>query len=152
MTWKTGDTVSGNARRILPKLAEEYFDAGRAAAAGKQNPKALHRFRIRTKRFRYALELFRPVYGPTLDQRLKAIHKLQDALGKISDQQTILDLIGDDDAIVKRVTRTLKRKSKEFRKEWEAFDSGGQLEQWQKYLARAARGASSRRGKRSPGS
>ena len=99
MKWKTSESVAENARRVLPKLAQDYFEAGRKAVKQKQSAKALHRFRLATKRFRYALELFRPLYGPSLDRHLKAVHAIQDALGKISDYQTIQDLIAGDQEI-----------------------------------------------------
>lgn len=139
MKWKTSENAAGNARRVLPKLAQNYFEAGRKAADGKRSARALHRFRIATKRFRYALELFRPLYGPSLERRLKAVHELQDVLGKISDYQTILNMLAGDQEIGAKVKRSLKRKSKDFSKQWKAFDSGGQLKQWKAYLGRGPR-------------
>ncbi len=136
MKWKLSENVPHNARRLLPKLAEDYFKAGRKAADGKHSSKDLHRFRIATKRFRYALELFQPLYGPSLSRRLKALHALQDVLGKISDQQTILDLLAGDREISLKVNRALKRSSKDFRKQWRDFDCNGELKQWKVYLAR----------------
>ncbi len=136
MKWKTSANAASNARRMLPRLVEGYFDAGRKAASGKRGSKALHRFRISTKRFRYALELFEPVYGASLKRRLKTLQTLQDALGKISDCQTILDMLEGDKAIEAKLERTMKRKSKEFRHQWRKFDSNGQLKHWKSYLAR----------------
>ncbi len=147
MKWKNSENAAQNARRVLPKLAHVYFEAGRKAADGKGSPKALHRFRLATKRFRYALELFRPLYGPSLDRRLKAVHQLQDVLGKISDYQTILNMLAADQEMVAKVRRSLKRKSKEFPKRWKAFDSGGQLKQWKTYLGRGLRAAPARKRK-----
>ncbi len=119
----------------MPKLAEKYFEAGRKTADGKRSPKALHRFRIATKRFRYALELFRPIYGPNLDRRLKSLRALQDVLGKVSDYQTIRILLKGDKTVRKKLEQSLARKTKEFRKQWKAFDSSQQLRQWKTYLA-----------------
>jgi len=139
MKWKTSENAAGNARRVLPKLAQNYFEAGRKAADGKRSAKALHRFRLATKRFRYALELFGPLYGSSLDRRLKAVHELQDVLGKISDYQTILEMLAGDQEIGAKVRRGLKRKSKDFSKRWKTFDSDGQLKQWKAYLGRGPR-------------
>jgi CHAD domain-containing protein len=138
MKWKfkLAASAAENARSLLPKLADEYFEAGRKAAGRKRSPKALHRFRIATKRFRYALELFRPVYGPSLDRRLKALHGLQHVLGTISDYQTIRELLPRDEARDARFERALRRKSKEFRQRWDVFDSAGQLKRWKTYLGR----------------
>src|ERR1700682_1410987 len=85
MKWKPSRSVIENASSVLPKLVEKYFKSGRTAADGKRSPKELHRFRFRTKQFRYSLELFRPVYGPSLDRRLNSLRGLQAALGKLSD-------------------------------------------------------------------
>ena len=137
MKWKSTLSASANAHSRLPKLAENYFAAGRKAA-GKHSPKALHRFRISTKQFRYALELFGPVYGASLKRRLKALHKLQDALGKISDYQSILELLDGDRATAARIEQAIKRKTKDFRREWKEFDTDGQLKDWKDYLGRAA--------------
>lgn len=139
MKWKTSENAAMNARRVLPRLAQDYFEAGRKVAEEKRSAKALHRFRIATKRFRYALELFQPLYGPSLGRRLKAVHGIQDVLGKISDQHTILDLLADDKEIGTKVKSALKRSSRDFRKQWQAFDSDGQLEQWKNCLARGPR-------------
>ncbi|HEV2446241.1 MAG TPA: CHAD domain-containing protein [Candidatus Sulfopaludibacter sp.] len=139
MKWKSSENAAGNARRVLPRLAQDYFEAGRKVVEEKRSAKALHRFRLATKRFRYALELFQPLYGPSLGRRLKAVHAIQDVLGKISDQQTILDLLEGDKEIEAKVKRALKRSSREFRKQWHAFDSDGQLKQWKSYLARGRR-------------
>ena len=86
-------------------------------------------------------------YGPSLDRRLKAVHQLQDVLGKISDYQTILNMLAADQEMVAKVRRSLKRKSKEFPKRWKAFDSGGQLKQWKTYLGRGLRAAPARKRK-----
>jgi CHAD domain-containing protein len=139
MKWESSLSADANAHRILPRLAADYFKAGRKAA-GKNSPKALHRFRISTKRFRYALELFEPVYGSTLKKRLKALHKLQDALGKISDYKSIIELVNGDQSTTADLEKAMKRKTKEFRKEWKSFDSRGQLKDWKDYLANSANG------------
>ena len=144
MKWKTSESIAENVRRVLPKLAENYFEAGRKATDGKRSPKALHRFRVATKRFRYAMELFQPLYGSSLNRRLKAVHELQDVLGKISDHQTILDLLADDKEISAKMQRALKRKTKDFRNCWQTFDSDGELKHWKAYLARGPRSAPAR--------
>ncbi|HLG99977.1 MAG TPA: CHAD domain-containing protein [Bryobacteraceae bacterium] len=150
MKWKPSETAASNACRVLPKLAEQYFKSGRTAADGKRSAKALHQFRVTTKKFRYALELFRPVYGKSLERRLKALRDLQDILGKISDHQTILDVLPKDKQLGAKVERALKRKSKEFRKAWETFDADGELKQWKSFLNRTRRRASVRQKQKPP--
>ena len=151
MKWKPSESAADNSRRALPKLAEKYFLAGRKAAAGKVSPRALHQFRIATKKFRYALELFRPVYGASLERRLKSLRELQDVLGKINDHQTVLELFPDDKELTAKLQRSIKRRSKEFRKAWKDFDGDKEFQQWKNYLNRkqARPSAPSRPGRRS---
>jgi CHAD domain-containing protein len=136
MKLKLSHNASENAAARLPKLAEKYFRAGRKAADKKNTPKQLHRFRIQTKRFRYSLELFGPIYGPTIDRHIKSLRGIQDALGKVSDYQTIQEMIAGDKKLEAEVHKARDRKIKEFREEWKKFDSAGQLQRWKAYLAR----------------
>jgi len=128
-------TAAENARMVLPKMARRYFEAGREAIEGKTPPEELHAFRLETKRFRYTLELFRPVYGPTLDRYLKALRELQGALGKVSDYQAIQRVLASDRKLKGQIDRALKGKLKALRQSWRAFDSDGQLKRWRTYLA-----------------
>lgn len=121
----------------MPTLADKYFKAGRKAADGKRSPKELHRFRVETKQFRYALELFQAVYGPSLDRRLKSLRDLQDALGKVSDYHTIRQVLSTKGALDAKIAKAIKKNSKEFRSRWKDLDSDGQLKRWKSYLARA---------------
>src|SRR5271166_56453 len=61
------------AEEILPGLATDFFEAGQSAAEPSADPKTLHKFRIRSKKFRYALELFAPQYGPALEKRMEVL-------------------------------------------------------------------------------
>jgi CHAD domain-containing protein len=134
MKWKLSRNAIENARAKLPKLAEKYFQAGRKVADKKNTPKELHRFRIQTKRFRYALELFGSIYGPALERHIASLRGIQDALGKVSDYQTIQEMIADDKKLESEIRKARNRKIKEFREEWKKFDSEGQLQRWKKYL------------------
>jgi CHAD domain-containing protein len=135
--WQASLNTAENARAVLPALANKYFKSGRKASDGKRSPKELHRFRVETKQFRYALELFQAVYGPTLDRRLKALRDLQDSLGKVSDYHTIRQVLSAKGALDAKIARGIKKNSKEFRRRWKALDSNGQLKHWKAYLARA---------------
>ncbi len=73
-----------NASRLLPRLAEQLFEAGDGLARDLE-AEQVHPFRIVTKRFRYALEYFRPCYGATMDSYLKAVKNLQQFLGEFTD-------------------------------------------------------------------
>ena len=150
MKWKRSESAAGNARRALPKLVEKYFSAGRKAANGKSSPKELHRFRIATKKFRYALELFRPVYGASLEQRLKSLRQLQDVLGKLNDYQTVLELLHKDKKLAGKLQRQVKHKSKEFHQTWKTFDADGELQKWKNYLNRKQRRRPAELGRKTP--
>ena len=136
MKLKPSKSAAENARLVLPKMAHKYFEAGRKAIEGKRPPEKLHGFRLETKRFRYTLEFFRPLYGPNLDRYLKALRELQGALGKVSDYQAIQRVLASDGELKKQIEHTLKGKVKDLRHIWRAFDSEGQLKRWRTYLAR----------------
>jgi CHAD domain-containing protein len=142
---KTSRTAAQNARAELPRLAEAYFAAGRKLLARKPSGKALHKFRLETKRFRYTLELFRPCYGPGLDVRLARLGEVQTHLGDINDCATALRMLKDEDALnqkalSKYLDRRAKKKIGEFLKCWKtSMDSRGQQAWWVGYLARFAR-------------
>jgi hypothetical protein len=135
MKLKPSLTAAENARQILPRMARKYFEAGRKAIEGKRPPGELHGFRLKTKRFRYTLELFQPLYGPNLDRYLKALRELQGALGEVSDYQAIDRVLAADGELKKQIDRVLKTKVRELRKSWRAFDSDGALKRWRTYLA-----------------
>ncbi|HYM13311.1 MAG TPA: CHAD domain-containing protein [Bryobacterales bacterium] len=95
LAWQAARSSAENARAVLPPLTEQYLRAARKLAAGRPSAKALHKFRLETKRFRYTLELFRPCYGPGLERRLETLARLQQDLGEINDcavaQRLLLD-------------------------------------------------------------
>jgi len=134
MKLKPSQSVAENAREVLPKMARKYFRAGRDAVSEKRPPEELHQFRLQTKQFRYTLELFRPVYGPQLDRYLNALRTLQSALGKVSDQQAIQRVADGDRVLQSLIREELKKKVKDLRNEWRAFDSEGALKRWRTYL------------------
>lgn len=135
MKLNPSQSASENARAVLPKMARKYFEAGRVAIAGKKPADQLHQFRLKTKRFRYTLELLRPLYGPTLDRYLKALRGLQGALGKVSDYQAIQRVLAHDGVLKAQIDRALKARLRELRQSWNTFDSEGQLKRWRTYLA-----------------
>lgn len=148
--WDPSMTAAEAARQVLPVLAAEYFAAGRKTFRKKADPETLHAFRIRTKRFRYTLELFQPLYGPGLSSRLEQLRKVQQYLGDINDcvitEGLVRSAAGDGaprellDALAARA-RQRRRKLVEF---WrETFDAPGAERSWVSYLrawaGRAAR-------------
>src|SRR5438105_2483389 len=83
--WDDAGSAGENARAQLPAVAGAYFQAGRKLLAGSPAAADLHGFRLKTKRLRYTLELFRPCYNSTFDQRLDALRDIQTLLGDIND-------------------------------------------------------------------
>jgi CHAD domain-containing protein len=139
--WNVSNSVSENVSLELPMLTRAYFRAGRAIFRIVPAPRALHRFRLDTKRFRYTLELFAPCYGPGLEKRLSRLRKIQDFLGEINDCVATRDLIGRRSARASSfLARRTAAKAGAARKFWEqVFDADGQERWWADYLARFAR-------------
>ncbi len=150
MKLEPSQTAAENARTLLPKMARRYFEAGRKAIDNKTPPEKLHAFRLETKRFRYSLELFRPVYGPALERYLNQLRELQGALGKVSDCQAIQRVLAGDRKLKSEMEHALQGKLKSLRQSWRAFDSEGQLKRWRTYLSREPSSPRARRHAKTP--
>jgi CHAD domain-containing protein len=135
MKWKPQLNAAENAHLALPRMAEEYFEAGRKAASHRRTPRELHRFRVKTKHFRYSLELFRPLFGRRLDPQIRRLQEVQRILGKMSDRHTIGALIEENPALARKLERSARARAKEFRKYWkDTFDAPHQLRAWKARL------------------
>jgi len=88
------ETLRATAWNILPQLAERFFKAGQASAADGSG-KQLHDFRIRAKKFRYALELFLPVYGSAAEEWIRDVKAVQSSLGAMNDYRMVLSIAAD---------------------------------------------------------
>jgi CHAD domain-containing protein len=148
VAWDERAGAAANARRELPQLAASYFARVRALLAEDPSAPKLHRVRLLTKRLRYTLELFRPCYGPGLETRLAALHRIQQSLGEVNDSAAAGRLLSKSMSTASpqraRILRFLEEraavKAQEFRKDWaEVFDAPGQERWWTTYLARHAR-------------
>jgi CHAD domain-containing protein len=131
----------------LPSLAQEFFKRGRRAAAPSQLPKALHRFRLATKRFRYEVELFRPLYGPGLAARLAVLRSVQRHLGEVNDCAAACELLRgapaamarSSAAAARRIAVLGERRVHAFRLYWNKEVASPKIEQnWIDYLTRYA--------------
>jgi len=138
MKWDDTKSVEESARERLPLLFAKFYAAGREVIEH-EDAATLHQFRLRGKRVRYTLELFRPVYGPGLDQLLKGLRRAQTSLGEINDCATAHDLVGDPqfhDWIAARQAALRDA----FRKYWlDEFDAPGREQHWVRYLRTYAR-------------
>ena len=140
MKWKPSGTAAESAQAAFPKQVQKYFKAGRKAANGKRSAKQLHRFRIATKKFRYSLELFRPVYGPSLERHIGALRELQSILGKLNDDHTLKPFFKGDKALKAKLDESMEKHLTRFHELWKKFDTNGQEKRWKAYFERARGG------------
>ncbi len=135
--WRPEESPETNARRVLPAMAREYFAAGRKIAASRPDPAELHPFRLATKRLRYTLEIFRDVYGKSMDAKLKLLKPVQDALGEVNDAVATQSAFQAGKPFRAYLNRRAAKKAGEFHRRWSAeFDAPGQEEMWIRYLGR----------------
>jgi CHAD domain-containing protein len=146
--WAPEQTPPENARRRLWPVVHEWFAAGRKAVGAGQTPEEMHQFRLATKRLRYTLELFRPIYGRGLAQRIEVLRRAQDLLGTANDYHvTALGLKSRaqyDPAlqpVVDELERRAGEKRAEFRRYWLQNCTEPVVEPlWINYLKRNAGG------------
>ncbi|MCE5307463.1 MAG: CHAD domain-containing protein [Acidobacteriales bacterium] len=149
------DAPASYASKALPEMARKFFKRGRRAAAAGKSRDALHQFRLASKRFRYSVELFRPVYGPGLVDRLSALRTVQQHLGGVSDCASACELLDgapagslrSAEAAKRRIEALGERRMRAFRQYWKrSFDSPLVQSNWTAYLSRfAGRRKASRR-------
>jgi CHAD domain-containing protein len=140
--WNRRKDAVENVRVALPRLVKAYFALGRKIVHGKVSETRLHEFRLATKRFRYTLEMFVPLYGPGLESRLKHVRKIQQALGDVQDCETVrgLDPVKNHTKLVAWIEKRLESKKTGFQKLWDAeFGSREVEKKWADYLQRYAR-------------
>jgi len=139
-----------NASRLLPRLAEEFFAAGDESIQEKR-PQEVHPFRILTKRFRYALEYFRPCYGSALDSYLEMLRELQRELGDLNDSHSSRLVFRD---LLRTENRSARNKklfaaldlceqelTQKFRAHWQkTFESPTMRTRFMRYLSHPPKG------------
>jgi CHAD domain-containing protein len=129
--------VAQTARQMLPGIAQELFEQGDEAASAKAVPRELHRFRLTSKKFRYTLELFTPLYGASLNPKLEAIRRGQALLGDINDFETVRNMLGQYEGTEATTDWLKKRQRKrllEFREYWGATFSKEERRSWIDFL------------------
>jgi CHAD domain-containing protein len=134
--WKLDQSPEDNLRRVLPTLVEGFFAAGTTAAVAGASPQTMHQFRLSSKRFRYALELFERFYGSEMARSAKALKGLQDRLGAINDCVTTIDLLGRDRRAVTAVRKLLGQRTVEFQSYWRSQFAPWRLAWWKRWLSR----------------
>jgi CHAD domain-containing protein len=137
--WQWSEEARENAQRVLPPWVEKVFQDGEIAVDAHGDHQVLHQFRLHTKRLRYALEIFLPVYGPELRPKLLALRRLQDRMGAINDCATVLGLPGVDRNTARAVNRLLVRREGALRHYWQETFPPRSRKQWIPVLMRQRR-------------
>ena len=137
--WNAGESVEANARLVLPAMAREYFAHGRKIARKQTPASELHPFRLDTKRFRYTLEIFRDLYGKSLDEKLARLKPVQDALGDVNDCVATRAAFDQGRKFDKFLKRRAEKKASKFYEAWQGtFDAPGEEEGWVTFLSTIA--------------
>lgn len=132
--WDGASSAAENAYRALPPLAADLFASGEKAADKGSTHQDLHKFRVEAKRFRYTLELFRPIYGADLDSKISLLRKLQEKLGGINDCVTALALVTENPRAAKAVRKLLAVREADFRRFWRSPAAARSRVRWVTWL------------------
>jgi CHAD domain-containing protein len=113
--------IEETARRVLPAMAKDFLEHGNAASEAKASPEKLHQFRIASKKYRYTLELFTPLYGESLKGWLDRVKSIQSLLGDINDCVTVAEIVAHHkvDALSSWLKKRARRKTEEFCRRWQ---------------------------------
>jgi len=136
----SGDEVqSANAREIargiLPVMTDDLFLAGGAAAQAGSTHHQMHRFRLMTKRVRYTLEAFDPVYGTATAEIMESLKGLQEKLGAINDCAATLVMVARNRGASGAVSRLARERELEFRTYWKRHFGPKVEGQWKAILS-----------------
>ena len=139
--WDENAGPAANAGNELPRLVSAYFSTVREFLAEDPTPPELHQLRLASKRLRYTLELFRPCYPEGLEDRLRALKKLQDWLGDVNDAVATGRLLHSALKTRPKLRKFLEDQAAgqaaEFTRHWnEIFDAPGREVWWMDFLAK----------------
>ncbi len=140
--WSDGKSVRENLQRRLPDLVTDFFKEGRKAIESDRSWTEMHEFRLRTKKFRYTLELFEPLYGHAFQKRMESVKKIQRYLGDANDAAATRRLIKGLDGcepLREKLAEKAEGRLKALRSYWkDQFDAAGEQDRWKDYLFRYA--------------
>jgi len=136
--WKLDQSLEANLGRVLPALAQEFVDSGRAAISGSADYQTLHRFRLQAKRFRYTLELFERFYGSDMSQGSETLKEFQDRLGAINDCATTIVLLTEDRRAVAAIGKLLRQRKTVFETYARSQFTAQKMDWWKRWLAQPA--------------
>ena len=94
--WEAKAPARAETARVLPELLRHYFEHGDRVMRPGTSDKRLHGFRLATKRARYTLELFQPLYGAAIHGHLDGLKQIQHVLGQLNDCQASLEMLEAD--------------------------------------------------------
>ena len=140
MSWKGDEAAAQNAYRVLPRVLQNYYKAGRHLDQASP-ARSMHRFRLKTKHLRYTLEVFVPLFGAGFERKMQTLRPIQNALGDLNDCEVLLEemrhrLPRDTRAFIEK---RADEKREEFLRYWrEEFDIADEDKKWQQYLKRPA--------------
>jgi CHAD domain-containing protein len=133
------ESADANAHRLLPVMVEDLFRAGQAAARPESSLQQMHRVRLKGKRVRYTLELFKQVYGKKTEPMVNSLKVLQEKLGGINDCATTLEMIRRDRVAGAAVRRLSGERQAEFREYWKNHFGTQESLRWKAVLSAADR-------------
>jgi CHAD domain-containing protein len=142
--------VDLTATRLLPEIAARHYKRGGRVADGDTSARKLHQFRIVTKKFRYTLDLFAPLYGESVAALAGELKHIQTVLGNLNDYATIRRMVrrmtattGDgtpvDVEVGEEIVKKRREKAAEFRDYWAKTFTEAKATQWIRDLQRLAR-------------
>jgi hypothetical protein len=117
----------------LARVAKRFMHRGKTAARAEASADELHQLRIAAKKLRYTLELVTPLYAADLAGPLERVTDVQTRLGAINDCRTVRSMIEhlpESEATLSWLRRRQRRKTEEFRRDWESgpgADTGKQV-------------------------
>jgi hypothetical protein len=139
--WDENAGPAANAGSELPRLVSAYFSTVREFLAEDPTPLELHQLRLASKRLRYTLELFRPCYPAGLEDRIRALKKLQDWLGDVNDAvasgRLLRRALKNQPNVRKFLEDRAAQQAAGFKRHWnEIFDAPGREVWWMDFLAK----------------
>jgi len=141
--WQPLGLARAEASRALPALLRHFFEHGDRVVRPRTSERRLHEFRLATKRARYTLELFEPLYGAAIKGHLEGLRKVQQVLGQLNDCQATLELLDEIDAAAEpawldAIALRRDKKRGEFSRLWlEEFSDPVRREAWIEALEQA---------------
>jgi len=138
---------------MLPPIADKHFKRGEKAAREKTSPHKLHRFRIATKKFRYTLDLFAPLYGDSINPLAGGLKDIQSLLGDINDFETVSRMLSgtlsdmtpgdpsqaeDARSMIAAIEKMQREKAAGFRAHWGQTFTPSNVRDWSAALQQVA--------------